>query len=107
MSDMQPKIIYSARLSDDDPSLTKLIIAQETEQTIIVSDKEAIIGDSWSQYFGYRRVHKNSLNLFDTLNGAIEYLSQELEDSVKRLERKIDQNKQAIAQLEAIRLNNV
>jgi hypothetical protein len=86
------KTMYSAKFSYGATSLIKITIAKETKHTISISDKEVMIGDSRLQYFGHKQVYKNSLNLFDTLKEAANFLIQEIEENNKNLQDEISNN---------------
>ncbi len=97
------KIMYAAKLSWGNPSLVKITIVKETEHTISVSDKQILIGESYSQYFGNKRVFKNSLNVFDTLTEAARYLIKELHDANDNHLQQVEENNSAIDKLEALK----
>ncbi len=97
---MMQKIMYSASFSYGEPSLIKITISKETEKTISVSDKQILLGESYSQHFGYKRVFKDSLHLFNTLTECIEYLIEQLKEANENHQKEIEDNNQSMYRLE-------
>lgn len=96
------KVMYVADYSYSEVSIAKIVIEKETEKTIVLSDYEFIIEGYLFFRIG-KRVHKDSLALFDTLQEAIEFLIKQVRSRSEYLQQEIQNNKVVINDLRRIK----